>query len=100
MFGSRLESNSFSLGERPQLIDFQARETKRPALGGRAITAFSTEVTTEQKQCVVTDKVSSFTSQARRSGSYRPEGWKVEGENLTQFRNSYGCTGHTNKGDY
>lgn len=57
VFGSRLESSSntvqFSGGERLQLIDFQACETKRAAFGGRGITACPTEVTTiEQKQRV------------------------------------------------
>lgn len=50
--------------------------------------------------CCHGQRVSSFTPQAWRSGSYRPEGWKMEGENLIRFRYSYGCTGHTNKGDY
>lgn len=43
----------FSWRERPQLIDFQACETKRPALRGRGITACLTKITmVEQNQWV------------------------------------------------
>lgn len=82
-FGSRLESNRayFSSEERPQLIDFQPRETKSAALGGREITACLTEVTTIGQKQRVRKGVSSFISQAQGPASQTPEGWKVEGEN-------------------
>lgn len=90
VFGSRLESNSntahFSGGERLQLIDFQACETKRAAFGGRGITACPTEVVTIEQKQRVRQRVSSFISWAQGPGSHRPESWKVEGGKLRQFQ--------------